>query len=569
LDLVGNFKRLRTPRATAAAEGRRLFQWRRREKRVQPFVLPPYEAAATSGRYRTFRIGVAAALIAFCFVYGFFYAVLTPYLIVVFLAPIALMGAIAIWALPDMAHPPTRELRFLFMAFMMAIPLWPNYIAIALPGLPWITLIRLTGVPMTITFLVCLSVSSDFRGVINGVMSEAGLIWKFLVLFVVVQVISIAFAHAKGATIQPLIIQLMNWIGTFFIGCFVFAKKRDATLWAALLCVAAVLLSWIAVSEYLQGHPFWVGHIPRFLKVQDPAIYASLLGAMREGQHRVQGTYNQSLGLAEFMALAMPFFIYFAVNPFPRYVRWAAVLGMPAVIFAVVETQARLGLIGLIMAAVLYIFFWAARRWLKKRHDLFSAIAFFSFPAAAGLLFGASFFVGFLHKKLWGGGDQQASTQARVDQYHSGIPKLLSHPLGHGVNQGAVDLGYYLPNGLLTIDTYYLAIALDYGFLGLLFYYGFFILSISRSSLYIMKAKTLSNDEALLIPATISLIIFLIIKSVYSQQENHPIAFILVALIVAVSGRAHLSATRPATARNVKNPQMRLADRGPALLPGR
>jgi hypothetical protein len=567
LDLVGNFKRMLRPRAPSLDGVRRLFKWKRGEKSPPSFVLPPYEAAATSGRYRTFRIGIALALIAFCFVYGFFYAIVTPYLLVAFVFPIALMGVIAIWALPDMAHPPTRELRWLFMAFMMAIPLWPNYLAVAIPGLPWLTLTRLIGVPMTLIFLICLSVSSDFRRVIKTVLTDAGLIWKFLVLFAIIQIFSIAFSPAKGASMQPLIIFEMNWVGAFFIGCFVFSKKDDTLTWAALVCIAALLLSGMAAVEFVEGHPAWVGHIPKFLKVEDPLIYASLFGSTREGHHRVQGTYTESLGLAEYMGLAMPFLIYFAVGQFPRYARWAAVLTMPAVLFATIETQARLGLIGLIMAAVLYIFFWAALRWLKNRHDLFAAIAFFSFPAAAGSLFGASFFVSFLHNKLWGGGDQQASTQARIDQYRTGIPKLLNHPFGHGVNQGAIDLGYFLPSGQLTIDTYYLDIALDYGFLGVLFYYGFFILSIYKSSLYVMKAKTLSKEEALLIPTTISLIIFLIIKAVYSQQENHPIAFILAGLIIGITGRPHLAIANPAAARKTVGAQLRLKDRGAALLP--
>jgi hypothetical protein len=566
LDLVGNFKRLRKPKGASERSMRGLFQWKRREKSPPPFVLPPYEAAATSGRYRSFRIGVALALIAFCFVYGFLYAIVTPFLLVAFVFPIALMGVLAIWALPDMAHPPTRELRWLFMAFMMSVPLWPNYLAVAIPGLPWMTLLRLFAVLMTITFLVCLSVSAEFRRVIKVVLADSDLIWKFLAMFAAVQVFSIAFSPNKGGSIQPLVIEQMNWIGAFFIGCFVFSRKGDATLWAALLCIAAVLLSGIAMAEFVEGHPPWVGHIPGFLKVQDPMIYLSLMGNMREGHHRVQGTYNQSLGLAEYMALAMPFLIYFAIGQFPRYARWAAVLCMPAVIFATVETQARLGMIGLILSAVLYVFFWAATRWLKNRHDLFSAIAFFTFPAVAGLLYGASFFVGFLHKKIWGGGDQQASTQARVDQYHGGIPKLLNHPFGHGVNQGAIDLGYYLPNGQLTIDTYYLVIALDYGFLGLLFYYGFFVLAISKSSLYIMRAKTWNNEEALVIPATIALINYLIIKSVYSQQENHPIAFILVGLIVALTGRSRLSAVSPAMVAKLSSPQKKLLGRSPPPL---
>jgi hypothetical protein len=477
-----------------------------------------------------------------------------------------LMGAIAIWALPDMLHPPTRELRWLFMGFMMAIPLWPNYMAIAIPGLPWVTLLRLVGIPMFITFMICLSVSSDFRGVIKTALADAGIIWKFLVLFGIVQIFSIAFSPAKGASMQPLIFYQMYWIGAFFIACFVFSRRGDALIWAILLCVAAALLSLIAVAEFVQGRPPWVGHIPRFLKVQDPMIYTALLGAAREGHHRVQGTYNQSLGLAEFMALTMPFLIYFAIGRFSQYARWAAVACMPLVIFATVETQARLGLIGLIMSVALYVLFWAATRWLKNRHDLFSAIAFFSFPAGAAMVFAASFFVQALHNKLWGGGEQQGSTEARVIQYHTGIPKLLSHPFGHGVNQGAIDLGFYLPGGQLTIDTYYLVVALDYGFLGLLFYYGFFVMTISKASLYIMRSSSLDNEDALVIPATIALINFLIIKSVYSQQENHPIAFILVGLIVALTGRSSLPALRPALSPNSRVQQNLLeAPRSAAL----
>src|SRR3546814_13038158 len=80
-----------------------------------------------------------------------------------FLVPVIALGLLVIWALPETDWAPTKTLAWLLIAFLIALPLWPNYLAIALPGMPGITLLRIIGAPMILLLLIPLSVSAEFR----------------------------------------------------------------------------------------------------------------------------------------------------------------------------------------------------------------------------------------------------------------------------------------------------------------------------------------------------------------------------------------------------------------------
>src|SRR3546814_19590484 len=72
----------------------------------------------------------------------------------------------------------------------------------------------------------------------------------------------------------------------------------------AALLMTTVLLTLVAVQEWRHGVVPWVGHVPSFLKIQDPVVQRVLEGSARAatGIHRIQATYTTSLGFAEFLA---------------------------------------------------------------------------------------------------------------------------------------------------------------------------------------------------------------------------------------------------------------------------
>jgi hypothetical protein len=49
----------------------------------------------------------------------------------------------------------------IFLCFFATLIMWPNYLAIALPSLPVVTLLRVFVVPLIAVFLICLSVVAE------------------------------------------------------------------------------------------------------------------------------------------------------------------------------------------------------------------------------------------------------------------------------------------------------------------------------------------------------------------------------------------------------------------------
>jgi O-antigen ligase len=237
------------------------------------------------------------------------------------------------------------------------------------------------------------------------------------------------------------------------------------------------------------------------------------------------------------MAMATPFLIHFALGPFRAGVRLLALAGWPATFYMIILTDSRLGAVGFLLSFVLYVAVWAVMRWRHHRDSLFGPAITLAFPAIFGLFIAATFFVGRLRRMVWGGGEHQFSTDARTEQYTMGLEIIARNPFGHGIGMGAERLGFTNLAGVLTIDTYYLLIALEYGVLGFFVYYGMLLVGVGKAGQALYKAPTANRETMLLIPLAISTVIFIVIKSVFSQEANHPLIFMMLAAILALVSR--------------------------------
>lgn len=149
-------------------------------------VMKPYQGDPEARGRRRARRWLIGSVIAFCLIYGVIYALFTPYFLPVIAMPVVLLMALVVWALPDLKHPPIPAMEWLFFATIAELVVWPNYLAIALPGLPWITVSRLTGFPFAFLLAVCVSTSSEFRRRSWAAMQATPLIWRLLVAFVLI-----------------------------------------------------------------------------------------------------------------------------------------------------------------------------------------------------------------------------------------------------------------------------------------------------------------------------------------------------------------------------------------------
>lgn len=504
--------------------------------RTRPFVLEPYAAEPTG--WRRWLIWLSIPALSFvCLVAGFIYALTTPYMIPQFVAPIILLVLVIIWALPDdMRRAPTRLLGKLFFSFLAVAVLWPNYLAITLPHMPWITATRLIGFPTALVLLICVSVSADVRDQMAKSLTSIPALWQLMVGFVAIQVISIAFSKNTGESINGLVDTQVSWTVMFFAGCFIFSQRGSAERWANVMWASAIILCFAGLWEAKLQHVPWAGHIPSFLQVQDEYVKNVLKGARRLGtdKYRVGTIHSTSLGFAEFLALVTPFTIHFMMGKYKRWVQIAAGVSLPLMFWEILETDARLGVVGFIIGVGLYALCWGLMRWRDLRGDLIGPTVVLAYPAAAAVFMAGTFFVQRLHNMVWGGSHTEFSNNGRKEQVAMGMPKIWSHPWGYGINRGATELDYHSPNGQVTIDTHYLMVALEYGVVGFLVYYGAIVVAIIACVKYGLRAAPPEREETLLIPLGISLTAFLIIKSIFSQTENHTLQYMMMGMVAAL-----------------------------------
>lgn len=89
---------------------------------------------------------------------------------------------------------------------------------------------------------------------------------------------------------------------------------------------------------------------------------------------------------------------------------------------------------------------------------------------------------------------------------------------------------------MITIDTYYLSVALEYGVLGFIVFYGMLAIAIYEASRRALFSDLENDTRSFLLPIAVSLVTFVIIKSVFSQQDNHPVIFMMLGALVAIVG---------------------------------
>ena len=477
----------------------------------------------------------------FCFVYGFFFSVLAPYYFAFLVMPVIFVMFLTIWALPDAHWAPTHQLTWFFYAFFIVLICWPNYLAISLPGLPWITLIRLTAFPMTLILLICCSISPPFRADLSRALRTVSAIPTLLCIFIVIQLVSIGESKNISASIQKFIVAQTTWTATFFVAAYLFLRPGQIKRWALVLWAMAIFVSIIAIWEYRIGRLPWAGHIPSFLKIDDATVQDILAAHMRAftNLYRAEATFSTPLGLAEYLALTLPFILHFCAPRWPMKLRLAAYASVPLILYADFLTNSKLGMVGALGASSFYLLMATFRYWRRNKSSLIAASVFFFYPAAiglVGLMMAAShrFYI-----LIMGDGSHTASTQARIEQMHVGLAKFMHWPFGYGIGQAAITISN--ASDFVTIDSYFLSILVEYGILGFIAYYGIFTIAIYEGSRRYLRDTTADEDQSFLLPITASFIAFIVAKFVFSQQDNHPVVFMMLgALSGLIAARRNL-----------------------------
>jgi hypothetical protein len=505
-------------------------------------VLEPYRRTTT---LKAYIVGALATLglAIFCLAYGFYFGLMAPYLFVTFLVPIALIAILIVWALPDARAAPTYGIELLFPAVITVRLMWPDYVAIALPGLPWITLLRMFSFPLVGFFLICLSVSAPLRQELARTCRATLPLWLLLGGFLAVQLLTLGISGNKISSTQIVVLFQVNCTSMLLISALIFRETRFVERFIGYLCVIAFVLCFVGMYELRVRHVIWAGHIPSFLRIPDPSVQLMLIGGIRMWTdiYRVKATFITPLAFAEYLSLLTPFLLHFAFTQRQLWQRLAASALVFLIFYVIRLTDSHLGMVGMLVSVLLYGPFRAVINWRERPHDFFaSAVVYaapFVFCGAVGLVFASHR----LHDMVFGGADHAGSADARKAQLAMALPKVWANPLGYGAGQCGLKMGF-AKGDFITIDNYFIGLILDFGVLGVIFWYGMFILGIYWTVRYSLSKRYVHRPEAQwLAPLGVCLSGFLIVKWVHGQDDNHSLFFSLLGMIAALVYRLKMS----------------------------
>jgi O-antigen ligase len=138
-----------------------------------------------------------------------------------------------------------------------------------------------------------------------------------------------------------------------------------------------------------------------------------------------------------------------------------------------------------------------------------------------------------LQDAMIGDGATQASDEGRAAQRTLAYPMIARSPIiGYGMAQGANAVGYASANGAGTFDNYILLVALDNGVPALLCFLGMLGWCIFKGGQSYFTSRTELSHLAGAI--SVYFIVFLVIRWVLAQQENHQFFMAVAGMLVCI-----------------------------------
>lgn len=507
-------------------------------------VIGPYARNRTLLSALILLAAVPSLLLA-CIAYGFFFGLTAPYLIVPAVVPIAAMIGIIIWALPDQRTAPTLPIEFLFAAYFVGKIVWPTYLAISLPGLPWISLLRIIALPLAGCFLISLSVSKQFRRYAHESVTAIKPLWICAAGFTLVQILTTFVSPSPLSSAQSVFDQIVNFTLMLFVGSIIFRKDKVAERYALLLCLLSIFVILLTIIENQRKYIIWAAHIPSILHPPSPTLENTLKPSFRmyTNVYRAKATFLTPLALAEFVSLVTPFMLYFALSERRRVLKLFFLAMVPLTFLAVRMTDARLGVVGVFVSVLMYGMIWSFAQWRAHPRNLLAAATVYAYPAIFLAAVGAILSSTRLSTMVFGGGAQAGSTEARATQLGMAAKAFWRAPWGHGAGRSGQEMGF-AKDAFITIDNFFISVELDYGLLGIISWYGMFIVAIVAALYHCLVDRYAARPEArLLVPLAVSLTGFLIVKWVHGQDENHAFFFMMLGMVSALVYRLRHSET--------------------------
>lgn len=409
---------------------------------------------------RAVRVGLVALGLTLYAALAAAATVIYPPVGVLFLAP-PIFGAM-ICAPPARAS--SRKVAFaLLLVAAVLLAVWPVYIYAKLGPSPILTPPRAVLYVVSAFWIYDMTFSRLRRAQFVLAVRKSGAVTAAVFALFLLNLLSLPLAEGRAIAVPEFARQAIIWLLPYCATLTYCRRQRDFVALVKAFLLGAVIVGVIAVAEAATRQLF-ASVLAPFIADDAEWLRNAQSQKIRDGVFRAQSSHTHPLSLGEHMAMTAPFALAFllAAREMKGRLLWGAAFLVIAVAGVATNSRGAIIVMALAMAAMGAILFYrflrrgAASRW-RPLFGLFFLGAIALAPPLA--------YVG--NKVVSGAAGTSAanSTQSRLDQVERAWPKIMQRPVGgYGTGRSTRVLGYW--GRTLTIDNYYLSLALDLGLPG-------------------------------------------------------------------------------------------------------
>lgn len=423
---------------------------------------------------------------------------------------------------------PVKLMQNLLLILLFSYLIWPRYLAFQFAG-PDITPQRFFQFLIIFIWVISL-VSFDFRHKFFERISSNKL---FFISFGILFFWRFLCCLTSNYPFQSLYAFTNETISNYFFILIVFSlvtSTKDIESIFKVLLYATLVIVFIALIEYLNKRVLFSSIQIPGMRLDSEYLVQALRDKSRDGHYRTQSTFSNPLLLAQYIAFITPIIFYFIFSK-SNFVKFISILLIPMLAFTSLISGSRAGLLVEFVILLMCSFFSILSLTNSKKYSL---LGWGLLTNCILLIFLVVWFVydsGVLSTYLSGKSiTEMQSTMAREQMLQKGIPLILAQPfVGYGIGMSGIVLNFVLTSGMITIDSFYLSVALDTGIVGLITFLFLPVITI------LVSTKKILKKHILIILLCLSIVSFMTMMSILILDYLLPIYYLGITLITILA----------------------------------
>lgn len=466
---------------------------------------------------------------------GTFYAIIlgisvTLYPIWVALALIFLLLPVLYFNQTISIKLPNKLLLSLFLLSITLMILWPRYLVLKFGG-PDITPQRIVHGVLIGAWLVAL-ISPTYRTESMRTIKRYSTIVLMVSMLIVLRIFSSLHSAYPTISLYGAINEILVADLPFFILLGLIREPRHVVKIAFAILAAGIVVAGLGIFESRLQHTLFASLIPPGMSFSSEYIQQAISEKIRGGAYRIQSTFSHPLLLAEFLVFVFPIAVYFAFAGKDKLSKFTGILGLFLFPVALILTGSRAGVITIIVIVLIISIFLVRRSLRQQTFGMAGLVTVILSSALISAVMITILMAGIIRSDYFSGRniDEKQSSKARVTMIQNGLPLIAKQPfLGYGVNMAANELGFK-GNGALTIDNYYLSLALESGFFAPILFC--FIVAVVAYMGFSLGLSDLGSNGLLAGMLSTSLLGMMLIQLILSIPHNLPFLYTTLSLIL-------------------------------------